>query len=207
MTTKNQKGSEGLAALKGGVAECWFCQQRILARALFCHNCGCLQPPHDLDHFTRFGFPCRFDIDVETLEKQFEAFNKTLSSPRLSGRGKSEKQHLQKHLDALTLARDVLRNPISRARYILNLANIPCPESEDGETTKLAAELNQTANVSDVDTTITRTLHLIEKSLYELADAFRKENYELAATLINRLETAEKIVAEGRQRRLSMTNK
>ena len=62
----------------GAVAPCWSCKQPVAARALFCHSCGAVQAPGQLDHFARLGVAPDFDLDLDRLEKQYLGFQRAI---------------------------------------------------------------------------------------------------------------------------------
>jgi molecular chaperone HscB len=105
-------------------APCWVCQSNLSARAAFCHECGTIQAPRGLDHFTRMGIDRRFDIEREQLEGRFEAMQRIFQSERLARQRPAPEAagRLIKCLP-LTEAYHTLRDPVTRAQYLLSLVD------------------------------------------------------------------------------------
>ena len=177
------------------MVSCWLCSQPVSQRALFCHHCGTVQPPRVLDPFTRLGLPVRFDVDSAVLERQFTGFRRTLAPERFADKGPREKSNARAHLDALQHAYDTLRDPMRRARYLLDLARTTAVGNAapvDPELAALEAEAAETVDTAARD---------IEQCILDLSAAFRAGQHTSAAGAMARLERLEALAATIRERR------
>jgi len=191
------------------MVSCWLCSQPVSQRALFCHHCGTVQPPRVLDPFTRLGLPVRFDVDAAALERQFTGFRRTLAPERFAGKGPRERSNARAHLDALQHAYDTLRDPVRRARYLLDAAQAPAaatgapvdPELLDPELAALEAEAAETSDAVVLDRLANRAARAIEQCILDLSAAFRAGELGSAAAAMARLEQLEALAAAVRERR------
>jgi len=167
-------------------ASCWHCAGAIAARALFCHACGSLQPPGDVDPFTRLGLAATFELDMAAIGRQLAGFTRILDPARFAGRGDRMQALAADHRAALADAAATLRDPAARARALLELADIAPPRPANGGRWELTlatasdatARQRMVANVKDE----------MQGELRFLLDAFRLGDLSLAATRLSRIE-------------------
>lgn len=98
-----------------------------------CGGCKSLQPPGQLDHFARLGLKRAFAIDGAALERAYFAAQRRFHPDRFAGRGAKEKTFSLQHATLINEAYETLREPLPRARYLLELEGRPLP-GEDGKT-------------------------------------------------------------------------
>ena len=174
-------------------------------RALFCHHCGTVQPPRVLDPFTRLGLPIRFDVDLAVLERQFTGFRRTLAPERFASKGPREKSNARAHLDVLQHARDTLRDPVWRARYLLDMAQDDGggERRTDRSGTGGAGRRRrlETDDTVALDRLANRAARDIEQCILDLSAAFRAGELGSAAGAMARLERLEALAATIRERR------
>lgn len=185
---------------------CWLCQKPISARALFCHQCGTIQPVRKLDHFSRLGLETRIDIDADMLERQYAALKRALDPNRFAIRGAGEKGHASKHLEALEKAYDTLRDPLRRGRYWLVLH-----EQELAETgivnpmiAELQQELESAIEADQCDRVARKAGQAMEQGIMGLMQSLRSKNWRHANATLLELDSLESILNEVRARRGSM---
>ena len=198
-------GPKGIAgAIDGDMQPCWLCGRSVSARALFCHGCGAVQAPRELDGFARLGMERRFDIELEALNRQYAGFTRALDPDRFKARGTRQQEHARAQAAALTEAYDTLRDPVRRARYLLELLGIPQAESPaepEEEIADLRATLAGTEDVLAVDRLAHAVGQRIEACIKYLAIAFRNGQADNAARILARLEQLEELSARARERR------
>lgn len=171
-----------------GMGACWSCGRPVSGRALFCHNCGAIQPPADLDAFVRLNLERRFDVERAVLDRQLAGFNRILSSERLKDRSAEEQALAERHRVAVAQAYATLRDPASRARHLLHLIQ---PEGdlpgtvgkgpEDADMADLAAQVAALHGVAPVDEDTLEQVTLavigaIAGTLIDLSAAFHSGN-------------------------------
>lgn len=191
------------ATITGGMGTCWFCARPVSGQALFCHGCGSLQPPADVDAFTRLKLQPRFDLDMADLERQATGFTRILDPARLEKRGPMERTMAERHRAGLAAAHAELRDPVSRARLLLRLEGHAGPPSGTAPAGVLG-ELAAAADATGVDRIANRLHREMQDALTALAVAFRDGDLARAGELVTQLEGISLAVAAGRARRAAL---
>jgi len=111
---------------------CWSCRAEG-AGALFCAACGAVQPPGAADHFARLGLKRGFAVDKAELDRRYFALQRQLHPDRFVRRPPRERAISQSQAASLNEAYDVLRDPLSRAVYLLRQDGIDL-EPASGQT-------------------------------------------------------------------------
>ena len=91
---------------------CWSCKGPVAWGGLFCDTCKAVQPPVPLDHFARLGLKRDFDIKVPVLDQHPDRF--AADAPKA-------KQISQSQAVAVNEAYETLKDPLTRAAYLLDL--------------------------------------------------------------------------------------
>ncbi len=95
---------------------CWNCASPVSAR--FCEACKTLQPPkHDFYEF--FEMSRQLAIDPKDLEKRFYALSRQLHPDLFSRKPAAEREYALEASAVLNDAFRALKDPISRALYVL----------------------------------------------------------------------------------------
>lgn len=176
---------------------CWHCAGDVSPRALFCHACGSIQPPGDVDPFTRLGVAASFELDTSLVDRQMAGFTRILTSSRFQEKGARAAELAVAQLLAREQAAAILRDPAARARALLVLAgSAPARPANGGEWEIAVASAADAASrakvVSDVQDDMDYELHM-------LLHAFQLGDLTLAATRLTRVETmGQAIAAAGR---------
>ena len=207
-TPQPPKGIAG--SINGDLEPCWLCGRSVAARALFCHSCGAVQAPRPLDHFTRLGLERRFDIELEALNRQHAGFSRALDPERFAARGTRQQANARAQVDALADAYETLRDPVRRARYLLDLEGAPQPPQEaedDEEVAALSGQLAAAHDVAAIDRLAADVGQRIESCIKYLAIAFRNGQTDNAARILARLEQLESLCAAARARRAGLAPK
>ena len=97
---------------------CWNCGEGTPAR--FCGKCKALQAP-SADYFEFFGIPRKLTVDAKDLETCFYALSRQLHPDLFSRRSAREREYSLEATAILNDAYRALRDPISRAQYVLRL--------------------------------------------------------------------------------------
>ena len=96
---------------------CWQCGNAY-DQSLFCKLCNALQRPTP-DYYRFFGLPKRLAIDGRELQKRFYDMSRILHPDRFLRRAPTERQYSLEATAILNDAYRVLRDPVSRAEYVL----------------------------------------------------------------------------------------
>lgn len=194
------------------VHTCWSCKGPVDRRALFCHTCSAVQPPHSLDHFTRLGLAPRFDIDPVELERNYFRFQRIVHPDRFAAKSAREKSLSQAQAVAFNDAYETLRHPVLRALHLLDLKGAPLPKGE--HTVKdpmllMAAlqdreALDEAKSQSDIDALIAKAQQAFDKTMRALGEHLEKDELKAAQAAVLRLRYMEKLLEEARIRRAKL---
>eukprot|EP01135_Chromosphaera_perkinsii_P003030 Nk52_evm12s233 gene=Nk52_evmTU12s233 len=154
---------------------CWSCQKPMAEDALFfCNNCDIIQPPPAanvggksgvqekgsarvpeegiqaapsgvLSHFDMFNMPVQFDIDLKALEKQFKQLQRLLHPDKFSLAGSREQQHSALQSSLVNRAYKTLKDPMSRALYLLRINNVEISEGDNSSDQAFLMEIMDTS--------------------------------------------------------------
>jgi molecular chaperone HscB len=91
---------------------------------IFCAHCTIIQPPLEDSHFIRLALPVTYDIDLKELDKNYFHLQTNLHPDKLKNKtGKEQALSLQ-HSILLNEAYNILKSPLKRAEYLLELQDI-----------------------------------------------------------------------------------
>lgn len=191
------------------LASCWSCKGPVDRRALFCHTCSAIQPPHALDHFTRLGLTPRFDLQAEEIERNYFRFQRIVHPDRFASKSAREKALSQAQAVAINDAYETLRHPVARALHLLEVRGAPLPKGE--HTVKdpmllMAAlqdreALDEAKSAAAIDTIIGKAQQAYDKTIAALSGHFAKDELKTAHAAVLRLRYMEKLLEEARLRR------
>jgi len=97
---------------------CWNCGEGAASR--FCEKCKALQAPSP-DYFEFFEIARKLTLDAKDLETRFYALSRQLHPDLFSRRSAREREYSLEATAILNDAYRTLRDPISRAMYVLRL--------------------------------------------------------------------------------------
>ena len=193
-----------------GIVGCWSCHGPVTGHALFCHTCGAVQPPGQLDHFARLGLARSFELDATELDRRYFGFQRNLHPDRFVRRTAKERAIAESQSASLNQAYETLKEPLSRAAYLLELSGIRSPAAhaatvDDEELLTEAMEnreaLMEAEDVEAVDALGAKALASAVRCLADLANAFQSGDLEAANRLTTRLRYWHKLGEEARGRR------
>lgn len=166
---------------------CWSCAGPVTARALFCHGCGSIQPPGDLNPFARLGLSPSFEVEIAAIDRQVAGFARILDPARFAARGVRAQAIAADQRHTLDRAAATLRDPACRARALLVLADAAPPVPANGGKWEIGIAVAPDA------TSRARALAAVgddmQAELRLLLDAFRLGDLDLAATRLTRIES------------------
>lgn len=130
-----------------------------LTTPVVCSGCHTLYPlPQSVDYFGLLGLPRAFDLEEKALEARFLSVSRHIH-PDYFGSASGEMQQLAVRLSAeLNQAVKVLRQPVLRAGYLLELCGGPGPAADRtvpadilAETMMLREEIEEAQASGDAD--------------------------------------------------------
>ncbi len=193
-----------------GIVGCWSCHGPVAGRALFCHTCGAVQPPGQVDHFARLGIARGFEIDGADLDRRYFGFQRNLHPDRFARRSAKERAIAESQSASLNQAYETLKEPLTRAAYLLELAGIRSAAAhaatvDDEELLTEAMEnreaLMEAESLPAVDALTAKALASSIECLNDLGKAFRDNDLERANRLTTRLRYWRKLGEEARGKR------
>jgi len=191
---------------------CWSCKGPVDRRALFCHTCSAVQPPHTIDHFTRLGLAQRFDIDAKEIERNYFGFQRIVHPDRFASKSAREKALSQSQAVAINDAYETLRHPVARALHLLEVKGAALPKGDhtvkDPMLLMAALEdrerLDEAKTVAAVDQIIAKAQLAYDKTLAALSEHFANDELKQAQAVVLRLRYMEKLLEEARARRTKL---
>lgn len=132
----------------------------------FCEGCGKLQPlAAGIDYFMFLSLPRKLTIDVAELEKRFYDLSRRLHPDYFMNAAPEERRSSMDRASTLNDAYRTLREPVSRAKYLLSLEGYKEAEKraptdlleEVFELNMQIEELKQAKRMGDADETATAT--------------------------------------------------
>ncbi|GHU20228.1 co-chaperone protein HscB [Betaproteobacteria bacterium] len=160
------------------------------------------------DHFTLFGLSLLFRIDSLALDERFRELQARVHPDRFAHAGEQERRVSMQWSTRVNEAYQILKNPLSRAQYLLGLAgqgvdkenNTAMPPEflmEQMEWREAVAEARQGREVGELEQLHHRVRLWMNKRYDELAELIDDRcDYAMAADCIRRLMFLEKLLAE-----------
>ena len=198
-----------LAESDGGIVACWSCRGPVGSLALFCHTCGAVQPPRQVDHFARLGLARGFEIDLADLDRRYFGLQRNLHPDRFARRTAKERAIAESQAASLNQAYETLKEPLRRAEYLLSLRG----RAIDGEATisdpkllmeamEWREELAEAEDAAAVDALVARAAAEAKAAEGEIDRAFADDDLDGATQFALRLRYLSKLIDEARARRV-----
>ncbi len=191
-------------------AACWSCHGPVEPGRPFCSVCDAVQPPGQVDHFTRLGLEAAFNIDKENLDSLYFALQRLLHPDRFATKGPREKALSQQQATSLNEAYEALKDDLGRADYLIHLKGtkvLPegCNLVNDAlllaETLELREALGEAETRDDVEVLARRADEDIRVCIEQLAELFAADDLEGACRQTTRLKYLRKLASETRAAR------
>ncbi|MBF0620299.1 MAG: Fe-S protein assembly co-chaperone HscB [Magnetococcales bacterium] len=102
---------------------CWSCKGPIATpRPAFCPTCKAIQPPDlQLSYFELFDQPKGFYLDLQSVEERYRTLQQAFHPDRYATRSPTEGRFSMEQVTRLNEGLQTLRDPLSRAGYLLQL--------------------------------------------------------------------------------------
>lgn len=166
------------------MAECWSCGAER-GDASFCTSCKKIQPvPKKESLFDALGLEPKMALDRSDLEKRFRERSKDVHPDRFGKTSAVERRLALEHTTRVNDAYRVLRDPRTRAEYLLELDGLKVggeeERSDDPELLMLMMELQEKTASSDDEEELEKLLDDVtsrRRALLEKVEAYfdRKE--------------------------------
>ena len=190
-----------------GIISCWSCKGPVLSFVTFCDTCGVIQPPGQSDHFFRLGLQPTFDVDKEKLDQQYFHLQRQLHPDRFVSRSPQERSFSQQQATAINDAYESLREPLSRADYLIDL--LSNDDNPDGrarvndqelliESMEMREALMGADTLEQIDSLLDRAQNDIKLCIETLSKSFSNNDIDNACKHTMRLKYLKKLTDETR---------
>jgi molecular chaperone HscB len=112
---------------------CWSCSAAHEGSALFCPQCGKIQPAPPSDYFSVFSLEPRLNLDLAALEKEFHRLSRKLHPDRFARASENEREWSLADTALLNDAYRTLKDPLRRTEYLLKLNGAEIGEENSGK--------------------------------------------------------------------------
>ena len=152
---------------------CWYCNEES-GIGHFCEHCSKLQPaPDQKDYFTFMGFKRKMQLDPKQLEEAFYSLSRKFHPDFYQNSSAKEKTLSLERTAVLNNAFQVLKDPIQRVEYLLDL-ECPIPAKERAKTPPaLLQEIFEIQEVLESYRQAKATKEEIEKVSQEVLEKIR----------------------------------
>ena len=190
-----------------GLHPCWSCKGPVGESDLFCETCQAVQPPGHIDHFARLGLHKNYELDVNALESTYFELQRHLHPDRFANKTPQEKSLSQQQAVSLNEAFEVLKDPLLRADYLLQVSNVDgISHDHTVNDPMLLMEAMETREALMEAETVDVVNKLSDKARRDVRDcvkliaiAFGEQNLDQARRLALRLKYLTKLLEETRQ--------
>lgn len=193
---------------KGDKYYCWNCNHEVSYSKLsdlFCASCNKLQPPLPVSHFDRLGLNISYQCGINSIEQAYYAAQINLHPDKFINSCDKEKQFSAQQTMSLNESYKILKNPLKRAEYLLELNNIIVNKDGSGlkpsqelliESLESRATLDETDEISEVHSMAVQYTDLRIKMIDEISEGFKENNLGAVAKCAMRLRYLEKLIEE-----------
>ncbi|KAG0074763.1 hypothetical protein BGZ93_009858 [Podila epicladia] len=188
------------ASQKPETRPCWKCANPVPYFALICPNPTCkvvqtLAPGANYFEVLGLSPVPTFDIDVKDLRNKFFKIQQQVHPDSYSQNTNSDQIYAQQQSTLANKAYATLKEPLSRAKYILGLSHAPIHESESLDNPELLMEVMEARELLEDAQTEAEVQDLkdvndgrILETCQGLSDAFREGDLEMAKELAIKLQ-------------------
>ncbi|QRN40736.1 MAG: Fe-S protein assembly co-chaperone HscB [Neisseriaceae bacterium] len=161
-----------------------------------------------MNYFEIFKFPVHYDLPLDDLEFQFQKLATLYHPDRVASLSVFEKNQYMQMFTTLNEAYQILKNPISRAEYILSLNNI---EYDPEKTFQCDPELLETQMLFrekiEVSQNLTDLIPIVEEIKVNLSSLFldissfiSSKSWDKVITLIDKAKFFTKLLIVTQQK-------
>lgn len=135
------------------------------------------------NHFELFGLPTSFRIDTEALDRAYRALQTQVHPDRHAGGSDVERRLAMQTSTRVNAAYQALKDPIERARYLLELRGIDALDETDTRLSTAFLEQQLTRRERAAHAADTENLGALDAILLEVRGEIRARQEQLAALL------------------------
>lgn len=161
------------------------------------------------DYFSLFGLPVAFALDADALQPTWRALQQQLHPDRVAADDAAAQRHALQMTSHLNAAYDTLRDPVKRARYLLELAG----HGSDSERSsvvdtdflmaqmELRESLEEAAALHELDAIEAEAQDWLDSLLHEFPRDYAAEDWSEATDSLRKMQFMTRLLAEIREQR------
>ncbi len=158
-----------------------------------------------MDYFTLLGMPNRFDIDKQQLASRYQDMQRQYHPDRFAGKSEKEQTQAVSLASTINQAYQTLKNPLSRAEYMLSLQGIDIANEQQTmhdtaflmEQLMLREELDNIEHSIDAENLLADFTSRLEKMYTirhdEMVKTLDSQNWDAAADNVRKLRFLAKL--------------
>ncbi|MEZ8826188.1 co-chaperone HscB [Vibrio amylolyticus] len=161
-----------------------------------------------MNHFELFGLPIQFPLDGSLLSSQFRELQKRFHPDNFATSSERDRLMSVQQAAQINDAYQALKNPISRAEYLLTISGYELESEQQTmqdplflmDQMELREELEEIESASDAEDKLfdfeQRISKLFKQELGNLEAALEKAEWSLAANLVRKLKFIDKLLQQ-----------
>lgn len=157
-----------------------------------------------MDYFTLFGLPAQYPLDVQALATRFQDLQRQFHPDRFASRPQAEQLAAVQQSATINQAWQTLRNPLSRAEYLLSLHGFDLASEQHTvrdtaflmEQLELREELDEIARAEDsarLETFQKRVKGMYDARHQQMVEQFDNQAWDVAADTVRKLRFLDKL--------------
>lgn len=155
-------------------------------------------------YFAIFNLPISFEVDNNTLAHQYRELQRTIHPDKFADAPEQERLLALQHAAQINTAYQTLKNPLSRAQYLLHLHDAAETDEHalqmDGEflmeQIELRESLAEIKQIHDLNIFLNQIEQKIEQMLANLKAQFQQADYVTARNTVKKLQFIDKLHKE-----------
>ncbi|MFI8318877.1 co-chaperone HscB [uncultured Kosakonia sp.] len=157
-----------------------------------------------MDYFTLFGLPAQYPLDTQALATRFQDLQRQFHPDRFASQPQSEQLAAVQHSATINQAWQTLRNPLTRAEYLLSLHGFDLASEQHTvrdtaflmEQLELREELDEIAQAEDaarLDAFQARIKGMYDARHQQMVEQLDAQAWETAADTVRKLRFLDKL--------------
>jgi len=157
-----------------------------------------------MDYFTLFGLPAHYQLDTQALATRFQDLQRQYHPDRFANQPQAEQLAAVQHSATINQAWLTLRNPLTRAEYLLSLHGFDLASEQHTvrdtaflmEQLELREELDEIAQAEDaarLEAFQTRVKAMYDARHQQMVQQLDNQTWEAAADTVRKLRFLDKL--------------
>ncbi len=163
-----------------------------------------------MDYFTLFGLPAGYEIDTQALAARFQDLQRQYHPDKFASGTQAEQLAAVQHSATINQAWQTLRNPLSRAEYLLSRHGFDLSSEQHTvrdtaflmEQLELREELDEIEQAKDearLERFIKRVKGMFDIRHQQMVDQLNNETWDVAADSVRKLRFLDKLRSSAEQ--------